>query len=89
MSDLEISCVMKDSQLRITHVGLNGYLQEVITVVNLLLSRQNTAFTYKHGLRARVIPKQNEITKRWYLTTEPDSTRENNLDFLPTCEVTS
>jgi hypothetical protein len=45
----------------------------------------DTFYTYKYGYRAKVYQKQSSITGRIFLTTDPDDTRENNLDFLPTC----
>ena len=85
MTEYQITCVVQDSNGIITSVGINGQTYTVITVVNWILNRTHTFFTMKNGYRAQVYAKQHPTTKRWFLTTEPDGTRENNLDFLPHC----
>ena len=83
MSEYQITCVVKDQGV-ITHVGIVGVTYPVMEVVNWILSKQHTFFTNKNGYKAGVYAKQSEYG-RWFLTTEPDSTRANNLDFLTPC----
>jgi hypothetical protein len=82
-TEYQISCVVKDPQGVITHVGINGTPYDVMTVVGW--STEHLFYTYRHGYRAQVYAKQDTVSRRWFLTTEPDSTKEDNLDFLPHC----
>lgn len=84
MQELYIECVRKDSYGVITHVGIGGTLYEVTEVVQGLLNRHYTVYTNKNNQKVYVYSKQS-VNGNWFLTTEPDSTRVNNLDFLPTC----
>lgn len=85
MTEFQITCVVQDSNGIITSVGINGQSYSVLTVVNWILSKTYSFFTMKNGYKAQVHARQHPTTKRWFLTTEPDSTTENNLDFLPKC----
>ncbi len=80
----QITCVTQNSLGVITHVGIGGkkYLTE--TAVNWLRTKKYKFYTNKNGYKAYVYPKQSTLGN-WFLTTEPDSTRSNNLDFLPSC----
>jgi Protein of unknown function (DUF3892) len=40
-------------------------------------------FTHENNRKALVVKRTHPNTRRKYLTTNPDSTNENNLDFLP------
>jgi Protein of unknown function (DUF3892) len=84
MQELEITCV-RESNGVITHVGIGGWLEPVETVVYWLQNGTVTAYTIKNGFRAKVYPKQNGYGRKPFLTTEPDSTGENKLDFLRAC----
>lgn len=85
MSEYQITCVTQ-SYGTITHVGIGSNREQykVQTVVNWINNRTHTFYTYKGGYKARVYTKQS-ILGNWFLTTEPDSTKINNLDFLPSC----
>ncbi len=84
MDEYQITCVTQNSFGVITHVGIGDkkYLTE--TVVNWLRTKTYNFYTYKNGYKAYVYPKQS-VLGNWFLTTEPDSTKTNNLDFLPSC----
>lgn len=84
MDEYQISCVVQNSLGNITHVGINGKTYKVSTVVNWLRCKTYKFYTYKNGYKAYVYPKQS-VLGNWFLTTEPDSTRSNNLDFLTSC----
>ena len=84
MIEYEITCVRKDDNGKITHVGFGGGTYEVSEVVERIKSRNDYFYTYKDGKKARVYRKQSTLGN-WFLTTDPDSTKENNLDFLPPC----
>jgi len=83
MTEYQITCVTQTSGV-ITHVGISGSRYAVQTVVDWLRKNQYAIYTYKNGHKASVYPKQSSLGN-WFLTTEPDSTRTNNLDFLPSC----
>ena len=83
MQEYQISCVTQTLGV-ITHVGINGTSYSVQDVVNWIVNRTHAFYTYKNGYKATVYAKQS-ILGHWFLTTEPDSTRQNNLDFLPSC----
>ncbi|MGD1837525.1 MAG: DUF3892 domain-containing protein [Nitrososphaeraceae archaeon] len=86
MGDYEITCIVHDYQGVITHVGLSGdYPKYSIPDIIRFMDNGHTFFTMRDYRRADVIAKQHHITGRQYLTTNPDDTRENNLDFLPQC----
>ena len=79
----EITCVRQSNGV-ITHVGIGGWLQPVQTVVYWVQSGV-TIFTDRYGRRVQVFARQHPYSKRWFLTTDPDDIRENNLDLLPMC----
>jgi hypothetical protein len=85
MTDLQILCVVQDQQGVIQRVGIGSNTHPVIDVVNWILNGTYSFYTLKNGYKARVYARQHSATKRWFLTTEPDNTRENNLDFLRKC----
>jgi hypothetical protein len=87
MQELEITCVTQRNGV-ITHVGIGGVHQSVEQVVYWIQNGIYSVYTNKYGYKATVYPKRSYYSGRWFLTTERDGTRENNLDFLPTCVVT-
>jgi len=84
MQEFQITCVRQNSLGNITHVGIGGTSYAVQTAVDWLRTNKYELFTYKNGYKAYVFPKPSSLGN-WFLTTEPDSTLENNLDFLPNC----
>jgi len=87
MGEYLIDCVIHDRFGIITHVGIQGQAYEVIQVVNWDLNKEHSFFTNKNGFSAKVHARKNQRSGRWFLTTEPDSIMENNLDFLPACVI--
>ena len=85
MDSLHISCVIKNDKGVITHVGINGRRYLVENAVYWLQNKKYTLYTIKNDNRAEVYALQHYLTHKWFLTTIPDNTLENNLDFLPTC----
>lgn len=85
MDAFKISCVTKNYNDVITHVGIDGKKYAVIDVVQWLLDKKYTIFTMKYGKVVLVYPRQNYQSKRWFLTTIPDGVLENNLGFLSSC----
>ncbi len=85
MTEYQISCVVQDQQGVIQQVGIGSNTHPVSDVVNWIQNRTHSFYTIKNGNRAIVHARQHPITKRWFLTTEPDNTKENNLDFLRKC----
>lgn len=83
MTDMQIHCVKQSNNL-ITHVGIGSTQYTVEMVVGWIRNKINNIYTFKYGQKATVYAKQS-INGNWFLTTEPDSTKENNLDFLPPC----
>ena len=87
MGEYEIICIRHDSNKVITHVGLrNAGIHTLIRIVVRINNKIDTFYTNRGGKRANVHAKHRSDTGRWYLTTDPDSTNENNLDFLPYCD---
>lgn len=84
MDEYQITCVTNDSYETITSVGISGKTYLVQTVVDWLLNNTYSFYTNKNGYKAYVYPKKS-VLGNWFLTTEPDSTKTNNLDFLPSC----
>jgi D-mannonate dehydratase len=83
MTEMQIHCV-KQSNNVITHVGIGTTRYPIGMVVNWIRNKVNDIYTFKYGQKAMVYAKQS-VNGNWFLTTEPDSTKENNLDFLPSC----
>ena len=80
-----ITCVIHDpSSGNIASVGINDQVYFVSTVAQWINSRQHDVYTRRNGKAAKVYARQS-ISGKWYLTTEPNSTQEDNLDFLPDC----
>lgn len=84
MSDLQITCKQKNDD-RITHVGVQSNGIQPISTVITWINNGHTFYTKENNIRADVYVKQHPLSKRWFLTTEPDSVEENNLDFLNPC----
>lgn len=87
MTDFQISCVKKDSNGVIYQVGIvDRGVYPIMSVVNLIHENpQDMVYTVKYGKPAKVFVRQHHLSKRFFLTTDPDDIRENNLDFLPKC----
>lgn len=86
MTEFQINCVRKDDRGVIWEVGINGKIFTVKSIVDYIHQNRNDRFyTMKYGQSVWVYPKQHPTSFRWFLTTQPDSIYENNLDFLPTC----
>lgn len=83
MAEMQIHCV-KQSDNVITQVGIGSTQFTVEMVVNWIRNKVNDIYTLKNGQKVIVYAKQS-VNGNWFLTTEPDSTKENNLDFLPIC----
>ena len=84
MNEYEIICVTQNKAGRITHVRIGKKSYEVREIVEWLQAKKYSFYTYKNGHKAYVYPKKLP-TSDWFLTTKPDSTETNNLDFLPSC----
>ena len=84
MADLQITCI-QESEGRITHVGVQDNGIQSISKVIAWIDRGHTFYTLEDNKKASVYKKQHPESKRWFLTTNPDDTNENNLDFLSTC----
>lgn len=83
MGEYRISCVIKEHGI-ITSVGINGRTHPIMDVVNWIVNREHTFFTFEGGHIATVYAKHN-YWGRWFLTTQPDGVLEDNLGFLPEC----
>ncbi len=84
MADLQITC-KQESKVGITHVGVQDNGIQSISKVIAWIDREHTFYTLEDNKRAEVYKKRHSESKRWFLTTNPDDTNENNLGFLPTC----
>ena len=86
MGSYKIVCVRHDANNVITGVGLeDGSIRRIKEIIERINSEIDSFYTYRDGKHAKIYAKRGENTKKWYLTTEPDSTDENNMDFLPSC----
>lgn len=90
MGHYQITCINHDRNGVITHVGFRtdfGMKREnVETVADWINNNINTFYTKdRYGRYVRVYARANYF--KAYLTTEPDSSYENNLDFIPHCRL--
>ena len=86
MADIRIICKRHDEDKVITHVGLeDDSIHTVLEIWNRIKNNEDSFCTYENKNYARVYARQRRDTGRKYLTTDPDGTDENNLDFLPEC----
>jgi hypothetical protein len=71
----------------IQDVGVNSMgITSIVTVVNHIHQNPNDYFfPLKDGIEAKAYSRHHHVSKRWFLTTEPDGMHENKLDFLPSC----
>jgi len=69
----------------ISHVGVKG--SDIMSVgdVIILIGRGKRFYTRNNGKRVEVYKKRGR-NGRMFLTTNPDDTWQNNLDFLPPCK---
>ena len=84
MADLQITC-KQESEVGITHVGIQNNGIQSISKVIAWIDRGHTFYTLEYNKRAEVHKKQHPESKRWFLTTNTDDMNENNLGFLSTC----
>lgn len=88
MARYKINCIVHDNNQVIIEVGLSASgTYKVQDVVNWILTRKHSFYTLERGVEAEVYAKRHPVSGRWFLTTEPDSLKENNLDFLSSCAV--
>lgn len=85
MGKYRIKCITHDKNEVITHVDIDNERYKVEKIVQLILDKAHSFYTEENDKRAEVYAKQHPTSKRWFLTTDPDSDEENNLDFLPKC----
>ncbi|MBI3842708.1 MAG: DUF3892 domain-containing protein [Thaumarchaeota archaeon] len=86
MPELQINCVIQENNV-ITTVGIGDKVYAVQTVVDWLnANKENRCYTFKDNKKAEVVARKHKETGKWYLTTNPDDTRMNNLDFLDSCK---
>lgn len=83
MTHYQITCV-RQYQGVITHVGIGNYHYTIPQIVEFMF-QGHEFYTHKKGAYAKVERKWSSHSNRWFLTTNPDSILENNLDFLPSC----
>ena len=83
VDEFKIHCVRQHNGV-ITDVGIGDKMFKVAMVVEWILKKAYTFYTIKNNAKAPVYPKQS-VHGNWFLTTNPDDTRENNLDFLGEC----
>lgn len=84
MPDFQIVCIRHDERDVITHVGINGTLYTITDIVNAMKGG-DTFYTMEDWRLADVFPKRHHISQELFLTTDPDDTSANNLDFLDRC----
>jgi len=84
VANLLITCI-QENEGRITHVEVQDNGIQSISKVIAWIDRGHTFYALEDNKRAIIHKKQHPGSKRWFLTTNPDDTNENNLDFLPTC----
>ena len=87
MVQFQINCLKKDKKGVIVEVGIkNSGNYNMTTVVNHMKQKpDDDFFVYENNIPVKVYAKQNTESGNCYITTMPDSTVENNLDFLPSC----
>lgn len=83
MSEYQITRIVHDEHEVITDVEIAGKLFPVKQVVDWINGKVYTFFTLVGGHRANVYAKMHPVSRRWFLTTDPDGIDENNLDNLP------
>ncbi|MCK5017736.1 MAG: DUF3892 domain-containing protein [Candidatus Peribacteraceae bacterium] len=87
MGNYRITCIVHDDKKVIIKVGIENenarYL--VKEIVDWINRNEHTFYTLERGVKASVYAKQHSTSGRWFLTTKPDDSNENNLDFLPQC----
>src|SRR5215213_1187333 len=83
MEEHRVVCIVHDEKQRITHVGLEGGEIHTVWDIIRLMNNGHLFFTQENNIRANVVERTHPNTGRKYLTTNPDNTNENNLDFLP------
>lgn len=83
MGNYQITCVRQYEGV-ITRVGIGNNKFFISEIVDLMF-QGHTFYTFKRGVYAQVERKWTSVSQRWFLTTNPDSILENNLDFLPRC----
>ncbi len=83
MADHQIACVRYEDGV-IEHVGVGGTLYSIPEIVESM-KKGHTFHTYRDNTYAEVVRRWSSKSNRYYLTTEPDNTYQNNLEFLPSC----
>ena len=80
-----ITCIRKNSQGIITHVGIEQQVIDIQTVAERIWAREANYYTIAMGIRVKVFAMRNSDTNDPYLTTAANDKLPNNLKFLPKC----
>ena len=86
MKEFEITCIVHDDKDVIVNVGVGEKVFSVQEVVGWIQEGRYGFYTNKDGKRVEVYVKEHPESRRLFLTTDPDDTKINNLDFLPYCK---
>jgi hypothetical protein len=86
MAEFEIRCVVRGRNGIITHIGTGNELFSVEEVVMWIRQKIHSFHTFQDGYMARVYPRNN-YWGTWYLSTSPDGILEDNLGYLPECQM--
>jgi hypothetical protein len=86
MARHKIYCIVNNNSREkiITHVGIRGLIITSVPDVIKMMRKGEKFITRKNGRSADVYSKRSPRGRK-FLTTDPDDTRDNNLDFLPFC----
>lgn len=83
--EYEITCVEQDFFGNISKVKVNGILLQSETILYWLRNERYEFFTFREGKKVYIHPKKN-MWYGWFLTSDMNSEKANNLEFLCKCE---
>jgi uncharacterized protein DUF3892 len=83
LDEFEITCVVRDSHGTISHCGVKGYGIQDISTIEKLIKEEACYFFASDGDIKKNIYSKVLTNGAILLTTDPNCTDTNELDFLP------
>ncbi len=83
MDEFEITCVVKDINGIISHVGVKGYDIQNILIVERLIREEACSFIIYDGEKKRNVYATSSPNGAIFLTTDPSGSGRNELNLLP------
>ena len=83
MDEFEITCIVKDRDGTISHCGVKGYGVQNVAIIEKLIREETCSFFIYEGEKKRNVYARTSPNGTTFLTTDPNGSDMNTLNFLP------